>query len=255
MAKSDKTDFFVVIPFYNEEKSLIKTLESLTRQSNLAFTLVLVNNASTDHTMAVVETFKATNPPFPVDCIFEPQKGTGTAADAGFRYAIAQGAKYIARTDADCLPDLDWIKNIKYGFEQENLEFVIGKIKAREDEFKLSLKDRLILPVVVWVAENFGKLLRHGKQFKYVYIMVAGNNLGITADLYERAGGFPHSRIEEAHEDKILSEKIRTMTKQVKKKNNVIVYNSIRRAKAYGYWNSLMWYWDHKYKPHEIDIR
>jgi glycosyltransferase involved in cell wall biosynthesis len=247
--------FFVVIPFYNEEKGIHKTLNSLTRQSDLDFSLVLVNNASTDQTFAVVERFIAGQPPFPVYCIYEGQKGTGTASDRGFRYAMAQGAKYIARTDADCLPHPDWIKNIKTGFERQNLELVVGKIKARTDDFELSLRDKFLLPVVVFIAENFGKIHRRGKQFKYTYIMVAGNNLAITADLYERAGGFPHTSIEQAHEDKILSEKIRTMTRRVKKLNNVIVYNSVRRAKAYGYWNSLMWYWDHKYKPDEIDIR
>jgi glycosyltransferase involved in cell wall biosynthesis len=251
----NKSDFWVVVPFYNEEKGISKTLESLTRQSDLNFSLVLVNNASTDNTLAVVEKFIAANPPFAVACIFEGQKGTGSASDSGFRYAIAQGAKFIARTDADCLPHTDWVKNIKYGFEHEKLELVVGKIKARTDDFRLTWRDKFILPVVVFIAENFGKINRRGKQFKYTYIMVAGNNLALTADLYERAGGFPRTSIEQAHEDKVLSEKIRTITNRVKKKNNVIVYNSVRRAKAYGYWNSLMWYWDHKYKPQEVDIR
>jgi glycosyltransferase involved in cell wall biosynthesis len=250
-----ENEIWVVVPFFNEEKCLLQTLDSLLCQSDLNFTLLLVNNNSNDGSVALLDKYIANHPQHQILYILETQKGTGAAADTGFRYAIAQGAKYIARTDADCLAHPDWIKNIRYGFEQEKLEFIVGKIKARTDEAGFSFKDRTVLPFLVFLAENFGKIHRHGKQFKYIYIMVGGNNLALTGDLYLRAGGFPRTRIEEAHEDKVLSEKIRTITNRVKKKNNVIIYNSIRRAKKYGYWNTLLWYWDHKYKPAEVDIR
>lgn len=250
-------DFFIIVPFYNEEKAIGQTLASLAAQTDTNFRLILVNNNSSDQSLTVIEDFKQEWPDLKIECISEPQKGTGAAADTGFRYAIGQGAKYLARTDADCLPDKNWVKNIKQAFAAENLEFVIGKIKPRTDEGPLSWRDWLLLYGLVFIAENFGKLLRHGKQFKYSYIMVAGNNLAVTAQLYEAAGGFPRTRIEDVHEDKVFSENIRTITKKARKKNNVVVYNSLRRAKKFGYWNTLMWYWDHKYRPqpHEVDVR
>ena len=248
-------DLYVVVPCFNEEHGIEATLRSLLAQSDRGFRLVVVDNGSTDGTVASVAAFQEAHPTLDLQLIVEPQKGTGAAADTGFRYAIAQGARYIARTDADCLPHPDWIRRIRRGFGPEGLEFVIGRIVPRTDDLRLSRADRLALPVILGIAENFGRLFRHGRQFKYPYIMVAGNNLALTADLYLRAGGFPRTRIEEAHEDKVLSERIRQLTRRAAKRDDVIVYNSIRRVRRYGYLRTLLWYWDHKYRPADVDIR
>ena len=250
-----KPRFYVVIPIFNEEKAIRATLDSLLAQSDTDFTLVLVDNASTDQTVAVIEQWRREHPALAVDLIREPQKGTGTAADAGFRYAIAQGATHIARTDADCLPIRDWVVGFKRAFAEEGLEFVVGVLKARTDEIPLDWSDRFVIPLLMTVAETYGKLTRRDKRFKYPYILVAGSNLAITADLYLRCGGFPHTRIEEEHEDRILSERVRALTRRVGKKRHLVVYSSVRRAKRYGYRNTLLWYWDHKYQPEEVDIR
>jgi glycosyltransferase involved in cell wall biosynthesis len=250
-----KPRFYVVIPIFNEEKAIRDTLDSLLAQSDTDFTLVLVDNASTDQTVAVIEQWRREHPALAVDLIREPQKGTGTAADTGFRYAIAQGATHIARTDADCLPIRDWVAGLKRAFAEEGLEFVVGVLKARTDEIPLDWSDRFVIPLLMTVAETYGKLTRRDKRFKDPYILVAGSNLAITADLYLRCGGFPHTRIEEEHEDRILSERVRALTRRVGKKRHLVVYSSVRRAKRYGYRNTLLWYWDHKYQPEEVDIR
>jgi hypothetical protein len=85
--------------------------------------------------------------------------------------------------------------------------------------------------------------------------MVAGNNLAITAELYLRCGGFPRTAIEQAHEDRELSERVRTLTRRAAVRHDVVVYNSVRRARAYGYLNTLLWYWAHKYTPAVVDVR
>src|SRR6185369_16542748 len=94
--------FVVVVPFYNEEQGMQATLDALAAQSDTDFSIVLVDNASTDGSAAVAQRFveRADTPPTVV--VRETQKGTGAAADTGFRTAIARGATHIARTDADC---------------------------------------------------------------------------------------------------------------------------------------------------------
>src|SRR5436190_9317263 len=123
----NRTNFYVVVPFYNEAEYIEATLQALAQQTDRDFSLILVNNSSTDKSADIVRNFFAGYPEFPVHLIDEPQKGTGAASDTGFRHAIRLGAKYVARTDADCLPAADWVQNIKRGFTEERLEFVIGK--------------------------------------------------------------------------------------------------------------------------------
>ena len=247
------SDFAVVVPFYQEERYLGATLEALARQTDLGFTLFLVDNGSTDGSAAIAREFVA-RAPMPVTLIHEPEKGTGAAADTGFRRAIAAGARWIARTDADCLPAADWIARLKIALVQDGLEFVGGRIAPREDE-ALTFTERLLLPAMIAVAERYGRYTRRGPQFKYPYFMAAGNNLAIAADLYERAGGFPRSRIEDLHEDRALSEAVRTITDRAASRRDILVYNSVRRVRAYGFLNVLRWYRNHGYRGAAVDIR
>ena len=247
-------EFAVVVPVYNEEAGLQTTLDALVAQSDPGFTLFLVDNGSTDRSMELSTRFAARVTAFPVHLIVEPQKGTGAAADTGFRAAIRAGARIIARTDADCIPHVDWVRNIKRAMFDDGLEFVAGKIRPRRDE-SLSFADRVILPAMIWVAEHYGRLHRRGPQFRYPYFMAAGNNLAITAQLYERAGGFPRTAIEELHEDRALSETVRTLTSRAAVREDVIVENSARRVQAYGYLNTLRWYRNHGYRPSVVDVR
>jgi glycosyltransferase involved in cell wall biosynthesis len=249
-----RNDFFVIIPAFNEEKCFEATLERLAEQSDLDFSLVIVNNGSTDGTVELVNRFRRRSD-LAVHLIDEPQKGTGAAADTGCRHAIALGARYLARTDADCLPDRDWIANIKRAFDRRGLEFVAGRVKVRADDIHVTRTDRLVLPLLWFIGETVGRTIRRGPRFKYRFIAVAGNNMAVTSELYVRAGGFPRSKIEDVHEDLVLSESIRALTDKAGKCRDVVVHNSIRRVKRYGYWNTVMWYWDHRYRTTDVDIR
>jgi glycosyltransferase involved in cell wall biosynthesis len=248
-------NFSVVVPFYNEARGMRATLEALASQSDTSFTLILVDNASTDDSASIAARFAAAHSVPRTRLIHESQKGTGSASDTGFRHAIALGARWIARTDADCVPDRHWVRNLKRALCHDGLEFVAGKIRPRMDELPMSLAQRGILAAMIWLAEHYGRLHRRGPQFKYPYFMAAGNNLAITADLYERSGGFPRSSIEEMHEDRVLSEVVRTLTTRAAVRRDVIVYNSARRVRRYGYVNTLRWYRNHGYRPLVVDVR
>jgi glycosyltransferase involved in cell wall biosynthesis len=247
--------FCVVVPFFNEERGMSATLDSLAAQSDTAFTLILVDNASTDGSAAIAARFAADYARPQTMLIHEARKGTGAASDTGFRHAIALGAQWIARTDADCVPDRDWVRNLKRALCRDGLEFVAGKIRPRLDEEPVSPVQRGILAAMIWLAEHYGRLHRRGPQFRYPYFMAAGNNLAISASLYERSGGFPRSAIEELHEDRVLSEVVRTLTARAAVRPDVTVYNSARRVRSYGYLNTLRWYRNHGYRPSVVDVR
>ena len=246
---------FVVVPFHNEAAGMQATLDARHAQSDDDFSHVLVDNASSDDSAAIATRFAERRGVHRTFVIAELQKGTGAASDTGFRFAIAQGAYAIARTDADCLPHREWIARIRTALFEDQLEFIGGRIAPRTDEAPVSLLQRGILFAMIAIAENIGKVHRRGPQFKYPYFMAAGNNLAITADLYVRSGGFPRTAIEDMHEDRALSETVRTITTRAARRPDMLVYNSVRRVNAYGYVNTLRWYRNHGFRPSVVDVR
>jgi glycosyltransferase involved in cell wall biosynthesis len=246
---------WVVVPFYNEAHGMQSTLDALAAQTDGDFGMVLVNNASTDDSRVVADAFAQRRGPRRTLVIDEPQKGTGAASDTGMRCAIAQGARLLARTDADCLPHPTWVSRIRRAMTEDGLEFLGGRIVPRTDEFRVTWAQRVILAGMIWIAEHYGRLHRRGAQFKYPYFMAAGNNLAITAELYLQSGGFPRTAIEQMHEDRALSETVRTLTSRAARRDDIVVYNSVRRVRAYGYVNTLRWYRNHGFHPRVVDIR
>lgn len=244
---------FVVVPVFQEERMLPATLAALSAQRDRDFTLVIVDNGCTDASMSIARRFGEESG-IATHIVREPQKGTGAAADTGFRTAIAMGAAWIARTDADCVPRADWIRSVRDAFTVQDLEFVAGRIRPREDE-GLSTSERFALPLMITLAERYGRYTRRGPEFRYPYFMAAGNNLAITADLYVRAGGFPRTAIEHEHEDRTLSERVRMLTERAGVRDDMVVYNSVRRVRAYGFLNVLRWYRNHGYRAAVVDVR
>lgn len=244
---------FVVVPFYNEAHGIEATLEALVTQTDRDFVLVCVDNASTDRGADVVKAFASRHPDLDLRVISEPVKGCGVACDSGFRHAIEAGATHVLRTDADCLPDLNWVHNIRREFAR-GAEFVAGRIKPRRDD-RFTAADAVVLPFLIWISDVYGKRFRGGRGYKAGWVLVAGNNLAITSALYEKCGGFPRNHFTEQGEDRALHDRARLITDRIVMRDDVLVFNSVRRVRAYGYVNTLLWYWDRKYRPAVVDVR
>ncbi|MGI8336131.1 glycosyltransferase family 2 protein [Actinomadura scrupuli] len=244
---------WVVVPAYNEERSIGATLRRLTEQTDPGFTLVVVDNVCTDGTAEVVREYEGK---LDLRLIEEPEKGTGAAADTGIRFAISQGATHIARTDADCLPSAEWIAAVKRAFG-DGLRLVSGPLRPRTDEFRLKWWERRLLPSVVAFAAFFGRFRPGNQDPAYLgpYVMMPGCNLAVTAELYELSGGFPRTRIEDVHEDRALVNRVRKLTTEYGLRKDMVVYGSVRRLRAYGLVGTLGWYADHRYTPDVVDIR
>lgn len=246
---------WVIVPAFNEELGIGTTLDALALQEDLDFTLVVVDNNSTDATAAVVKDFASAHPELRVEIITESQKGTGAAADTGMRHAIDSGATRIARTDADCLPFPDWTVRVNAAFDS-GLRLVSGQLIPRTDE-GVAWLDRTIIRVALEVASTFGKFRPGNQDPRYLgpYVMTPGCNMAITAELYEAAGGFPRTAIEDLHEDRALVNAVRMITTDYGLRRDVRVYGSNRRVRAWGIRKTLAWYADHRYKPELVDIR
>lgn len=247
---------FIAIPAFNEEKGILVTLDSLLRLKDQDFNVVICDNNSTDQTRALTDEFIAKHS-LPWKVVSEAQKGTGAASDTAIRESIKLGATHVARTDADCIPDLEWITNIKEIFTSTNTKMISGNILPRTDDIKLSHFRKVILTNLVPIATWFGKtrFSNKGDQYKGPYVMTAGCNVAITTALYEKVGGFPRTKIEDVHEDRALVNAVREETADYGYFKQVIVYCSARRVEEWGIIRTLGWYANHYYRPEKVDIR
>jgi glycosyltransferase involved in cell wall biosynthesis len=245
----------------NEALGVRATLDALAAQRDADFEVIFVDNGSTDATVAIVESFAAERGLGRWRVIHEPEKGTGAAADTGMRAAIADGADLLARTDADCIPRADWTAAVRRALTPRTegglgLRMVGGELVPRRDE-GLGWPTRAALRGAVHMAEAFGRVRSGNRSPEYrgPYMMAAGCNVGITAELYEAAGGFPRTRIEDLHEDRALVNAVRRITRDYARRGDVVVHGSSRRVQAWGLKNTLLWYKDHAYRPEHVDIR
>ncbi|WP_265522223.1 glycosyltransferase [Oerskovia flava] len=246
----------VVVPARDEAHGIGATLSALRDQEDGDFDLVVVDNGSSDGTADVVTASARAWGMDRWQVVHESQKGTGAAADTGMRAAIAAGATHLARTDADCLPTPDWTRRVRAAFATGH-DLVAGRLVARTDDRPVSRLQRSVLSGAVVVASTFGRF-RPGNQdpaYRGPYVMAPGCNMAITADLYEQAGGFPRTAIEDLHEDRALVNAVRRLTTRYGAHREVVVHASARRAHAWGLVRTLGWYADHRYRPDVVDIR
>lgn len=101
----------VVIPAYNEEKYIGETLKSVIDSATEdLLEIVVVNNASTDNTKAVAESFPK------VRVVDEQRKGLTKARQAGLMSAQGDILSYI---DADTHVTKEWFKTLKQEFSKD----------------------------------------------------------------------------------------------------------------------------------------
>ncbi|GAB2696654.1 glycosyltransferase family 2 protein [Thalassiella azotivora] len=233
----------VVVPAFDEEERITATLAALAAQTLRPAHVVVVDNASTDGTVAVVEAFARTAP-FGVTVLHEPVRGVGAAVDTGFRWAVEQGATRLARTDADCLPDPGWLAAARAGFD-DGAEMVCGHLVARRDEN--GPLGRAGFALMVRAAALFGRVRPahrrrpDGSRYLAPYRMHAGNNMAITADLYGRCGGMPRRP---SPTDREMLNRARAHSAAIVHRRDMVVENSTRRIAAYGVVGSARWYLD-----------
>lgn len=92
----------LVLPYYNEEHFILPTLQALAAQDSREFRLVIVNNASTDGSPALVSDFLASCD-FAHAHVEEATPGVVSALMRGIAEAKDSGAPYIGFLNADVI--------------------------------------------------------------------------------------------------------------------------------------------------------
>ncbi len=110
----------MVVVTYNRAKMLKEALESLTTQSRPPDEVLVVDNNSSDDTMAVAESF---GDRLNMKYVFEPVQGTSTARNTGIRNT--QG-DVIVFLDDDCVAEADWLHYMEMPFAKDPSIGMVG---------------------------------------------------------------------------------------------------------------------------------
>jgi glycosyltransferase involved in cell wall biosynthesis len=109
----------IVIPAWNEEVNIVRTLDSLSKSKSLfPFEIIVVNNNSTDRSQEALDKIPA------VKSILQTIKGCGPARQMGQENARG---KYILMADADCFYPPHWINKMVEALQEKNVALVYGR--------------------------------------------------------------------------------------------------------------------------------
>lgn len=164
----------VIIPAFNEEKSLHNILDSLVAQkTNYNFEVILVDNNSHDKTAAVAQSYKSK---LDLKIIFEKKQGRGCARYTGFESSTNT---YLFSTDADTIVPENWIQTYSDYLIKQKKEAVTSVCFFKHKRFSVRVLLNLALPIIIRL---------HKLAFGHYWL--SGFSFAITKDAYIRSGGF-----------------------------------------------------------------
>lgn len=115
----------LIICTYNAKDDLQQCLSSLEAQTYENFEIIIVNDASTDHTADFLDQYRDSSS-LQINVVTNGTNlGVAGSRNVGIRQARGE---VIAFTDADCTSDPAWLSELLKGFDQPNVAAVGGKI-------------------------------------------------------------------------------------------------------------------------------
>lgn len=121
----------VIIPAYNEEKSIVETVRDLTEHAP-SFDYVIINDCSTDDTRKVCEENGLHLLNLPVNL------GIGGAVQTGYRYAMGNGYDVAVQFDGDGQHDAKYLDEMLHYMESHDADMLIGSRYIEKEGFQSS---------------------------------------------------------------------------------------------------------------------
>lgn len=121
----------VIIPAYNEEKSIEKTVEDI-RQNAPEFDYVIVNDCSRDATLKVCMEKGMHVLNLPINL------GIGGAVQTGYRYAYKNGYDFAVQFDGDGQHDARFLHEMRDYMIEHKLNMLIGSRFIEKEGFQSS---------------------------------------------------------------------------------------------------------------------
>lgn len=143
----------IIVPAYNEEANIEKTIENIKREVP-EFDHVIINDCSRDSTKQICEKngYNVVNLPINL--------GIGGAVQTGYLYGYEHGYDYAVQIDGDGQHDPSFLRKMLETIKEEELDMVIGSRFIERKGFQSS------------VARRFGI-----RFFQYLIFMLTGQKI------------------------------------------------------------------------------
>jgi len=179
----------LVLPFYNAEKTLRKSIQSIVNQTFTEFEFILVDNNSTDGSLKIAQEFAEKDPRIVI--LSEARQGVAYASNTGMKYA---SGKYVARTDADdvSLPDR---LALQYQFLEKNTDIdLLGtRVNYKGDSKNKGFQSYVELSNKVLTSEEIFLM-------QFVELQIINPTIMFRKEAAERYGYYRHGDFPEDYE-------------------------------------------------------
>ncbi|CAD6491648.1 MAG: Dolichyl N-acetyl-alpha-D-glucosaminyl phosphate3-beta-D-2,3-diacetamido-2,3-dideoxy-beta-D-glucu ronosyltransferase [Candidatus Argoarchaeum ethanivorans] len=206
----------VVIPVKNEEEKIEQCLEAVFSQSLKPHEVIVVDGHSTDRT---VERAKE----FPVRIFYENYHTRSGACQIGVENAEGE---YVAFTDADCIPEKNWLEDVVKEFDEGIVGIGCGIKNVGEGLWEKSIN--LVAGTFLGSANSVQG--RFFKDKRYVNSISGCNSIYHKEDIL-KVGGF--DVVLSTAEDTELNRKMLRIGKLLYTPDAVILHNHKRGLKDF----------------------
>lgn len=121
----------IIIPAYNEEENIEKTVEAILRDSQ-GFDYIIINDCSTDRTRQICEEKEYNIINLPINL------GIGGAVQTGYKYAVRNNYDMAVQVDGDGQHDPKFLEEMADYLEKNQLDMVIGSRFIEKQGFQSS---------------------------------------------------------------------------------------------------------------------
>lgn len=210
--------FSIIIPALNEEKYLPLLLNSLAKQQDPDFEVIVVDGGSTDQTAREAKKFESSFSRFLYHK--EALKNVSSSRNIGARLAKAQWLLFL---DADVM--------VEPNFTRETKTYIMRK-KPNFVTFLIKTKDQVWSGKIMCFLINFGIFF-----FQKISSLANGTCIGVRKSVFNEARGFNENAV--VAEDIDFSRRATRLCGRYSFLFSPAVYVSSRRYQKEGFWMSL----------------
>lgn len=158
----------MIIPTYNEEKGVERTLRSISDQTlpRSNYEIIVVDGYSKDKTKEIASKYAD-------KVILQKSKGVGGARNDGAE--IAKG-RIVVNTDADVFAPRNWLETIKSLFEGD-----VVAVCGPDSLIEVSMKYRILYLIIN---------LSNSLAYHFGFVWTRGTNTAVLREVFIKVGGY-----------------------------------------------------------------